>query len=151
MFCPSCGVSIQSITAFCNQCGSRIPAAPGSGATIPQSAPVPIQRRALSGVKAVGIAVGLFIASWLIGVLLGSVVSLSLAPIPLPLMVISTSIWAAVDSSRLQLSAQKSSIAAYPFILFLAILALWIVTFPWYLCFRSKIIAACGSTHAVMA
>jgi hypothetical protein len=54
-------------------------------------------------------------------------------------MVILTSLWAAVDSSRLQLRRYKSGISYGPVVLFFACALLWIVGFPWYLSMRHKI------------
>lgn len=62
-----------------------------------------------------------------------------LPPVVMVLTVIGTSMWAAVDSSGIQLHRYKSGIALKPFILFLACLLLWIVAFPWYLSVRYRI------------
>ena len=53
--------------------------------------------------------------------------------------IIGTSIWAAVDSSKVGLHRYKSQIAVKPFVLFIALLILWIVVFPWYLYERHRI------------
>ncbi len=55
------------------------------------------------------------------------------------MLVLGTAIWAAVDSSRLQLKKFKSGIACGPVVLFIAVALLWIVGFPWYLAVRYKI------------
>jgi hypothetical protein len=54
-------------------------------------------------------------------------------------MVFSTSLWAATDSSKLQLKRYKSGISSGPVVLFIACAMLWIVGFPWYLAMRYKI------------
>jgi len=54
-------------------------------------------------------------------------------------MILGTAIWAAIDSSRIQLKRYKSGISYGPVILFLGLLLFWIVTFPWYLAVRYKI------------
>jgi hypothetical protein len=53
--------------------------------------------------------------------------------------IFSTSLWAALDSWRLELQEYRSQVAAHPFVLFTALLALWIVVFPVYLGTRSRI------------
>jgi hypothetical protein len=54
-------------------------------------------------------------------------------------MVLGTSIWAAVDSSKIQLKRYKSGISYGQFGLFIGCLLIWIVGFPWYLAMRYKI------------
>jgi hypothetical protein len=55
------------------------------------------------------------------------------------LIVVATSIWAAVDSVRVGLRGYKTCIALHPILLFNAMYLLWPVLFPWYLIVRSKI------------
>jgi hypothetical protein len=55
------------------------------------------------------------------------------------IMVLGTSLWAAFDSSKIQLKRYKSGISYGPIVLFLACALLWIVGFPWYLIMRNKI------------
>ena len=55
------------------------------------------------------------------------------------IMILLTSLWAAVDSSRLHLKRYKSGIAYGPVVLFLGCALLWIVGFPWYLVMRYRI------------
>ncbi len=50
-----------------------------------------------------------------------------------------TTLWAAIDSSRLELKKYKSGISYGPVILFVAIALLWVVGLPWYLAVRYKI------------
>jgi hypothetical protein len=54
-------------------------------------------------------------------------------------MVLGTAIWAAIDSSKIQLKRYKSGISYGPVVLFIACAMLWIVGFPWYLSMRYKI------------
>jgi len=54
-------------------------------------------------------------------------------------IVFATGIWAAIDSSKIQLKRYKSGISYGPVILFLGFVFLWIVAFPWYLILRYKI------------
>jgi hypothetical protein len=55
------------------------------------------------------------------------------------LIVVATSIWAAIDSVRVDLRCYKTRIALHPILLFNAMYLLWPVLFPWYLVVRSKI------------
>jgi hypothetical protein len=54
-------------------------------------------------------------------------------------MVLGTSIWAAIDSSKIQLKHYRSGISYGPFVVFLLCAMIWIVGFPWYLAMRYKI------------
>jgi hypothetical protein len=54
-------------------------------------------------------------------------------------MVLGTSIWVAIDSSKMQLQRYKSGISYGPVVLFFCGLVLWIIAFPWYLSMRYKI------------
>ena len=54
-------------------------------------------------------------------------------------MVLGTALWAAIDSSKLQLKRYKSGISYGPVVLFIACALLWIIGFPWYLSMRHKI------------
>ncbi len=55
------------------------------------------------------------------------------------ILVFATALWAAIDSSRLQLKKYKSGIAYGPIVVFVVVALLWIVGFPWYLAARYKI------------
>ena len=55
------------------------------------------------------------------------------------ILIFGTSLWAAIDSSRLELKKYKSGISYGPVILFVAIGLLWVVGLPWYLAVRYKI------------
>lgn len=55
------------------------------------------------------------------------------------IIVFGTAIWAAIDSSKIQLKKYKTGIALSPIVLFIGIALLWIVGFPWYLSVRYKI------------
>ncbi len=59
---------------------------------------------------------------------------------PTWIMVLATSLWAAVDSLRLRLKLYKLGISYSPVVLFIACALIWIVGFPWYLAVRHKII-----------
>ena len=54
-------------------------------------------------------------------------------------MILASGIWAAIDSSKIQLRKYPSGISYHPVILFLAVSVLWIIGFPWYLAVRYKI------------
>ena len=54
-------------------------------------------------------------------------------------IVLGTGIWAAVDSTKIQLKRYKSGISYGPVVIFICFVGLWIVAFPWYLILRYKI------------
>src|SRR5262245_52068170 len=54
-------------------------------------------------------------------------------------MVLGTALWAAIDSSRLQLKRYQSGISYGPVVFFVLCVLFWIVGFPWYLSMRDKI------------
>lgn len=56
-----------------------------------------------------------------------------------PLLVIGTSLWAAWDSSKIQLNKYKSGISYGSVVLFILCLFVWAIAFPWYLSMRYKI------------
>jgi hypothetical protein len=56
-----------------------------------------------------------------------------------PVMILITSLWAAIDSSRIELTKYKTGISNSPVVLFIACALLWIIGFPWYLSVRHKI------------
>ena len=61
-------------------------------------------------------------------------------PIPLGITIILlSSIWVGIDSSKIELKKYKSGISYGPIVLTILCLALWIVAFPWYLVVRTKI------------
>jgi len=63
-----------------------------------------------------------------------------LAPLVI-LTVFGTSIWAAIDSFRIDLQAYRTRIALHPMILFNLLYLFWVPLFPWYLVVRARIIA----------
>ena len=75
-------------------------------------------------------------------ILLTSFFGLNIAGKYFPLswfMILGTAIWAAIDSSKIQLKRYKSGISYGPVVLFFGIALLWIIGFPWYLSMRYKI------------
>ena len=54
-------------------------------------------------------------------------------------IVLATAIWAAIDAQKLEWRKYKTSLARSPITLFIVIILIWIVAFPWYLWQRSKI------------
>jgi hypothetical protein len=64
-----------------------------------------------------------------------SFIAFNLLWIDLPMVCL----WAAIDSSRIQLRRYRSGISCGPVVLFIGCAALWIVVFPWYLALRQKI------------
>jgi hypothetical protein len=63
-----------------------------------------------------------------------------LAPVAI-LTVFATSIWAAIDSFRIDLQGYRTRIALHPMILFNLMYLFWVPLFPWYLVVRARIIA----------
>ena len=56
-------------------------------------------------------------------------------------MILGTAMWAAIDSSKIQLKRYKSGISYGPVVLFLGFVLLWVIAFPWYLIVRHKILS----------
>jgi hypothetical protein len=84
---------------------------------------------------AILLTIALFLLTSMLGLQLGDAnVRLSV------FMILGTSIWAAIDSSKIKLKRYKSGISYEPVELFLYLLLLWIVAFPWYLSVRYKIL-----------
>src|ERR1700686_677707 len=76
-----------------------------------------------------------------VGLIIGCGLLFSLADINLYIpMIVGTSVWAGVDSSRLQLGRCQSGISYSPVVLGILCSMFWIVGFPWYLSMRHKII-----------
>jgi hypothetical protein len=76
-------------------------------------------------------SIGLFAACIVISALMGFNLTW--------IMILSTALWAALDSSKMKLRSYKSGISTGPVVLFIGIAVLWIVGFPWYLSMRYKI------------
>tara|TARA_B100000745_G_C19819580_1_gene270613 strand:- start:53 stop:343 length:291 start_codon:yes stop_codon:yes gene_type:complete len=55
------------------------------------------------------------------------------------IFILLSSIWAGIDSSKIELKKYKSGIAYGPIVLAILCILLWIVAFPWYLVVRAKI------------
>lgn len=81
--------------------------------------------------NAILFTLGLLAACALISALIGFNITL--------ILVFGTVLWAAIDSSKIQLKRYKSGISYGPVVLFIAIAFIWIVGFPWYLSMRYKI------------
>lgn len=89
--------------------------------------------RSLSGAGAAAVAV----ASTLLLLLLATY-DRRFAPLVL-LSIFGTSIWAAIDSAKIDLQKYQTVIALHPVILFNLMYFFWFVLFPWYLVVRSQI------------
>jgi len=75
-----------------------------------------------------------------IGLLAGCAVISSLIGFNIfSIMVLGTSLWAAIDSSKIQLKRYKSGISYGPVVLFFCFAFLWVIAFPWYLIVRNNI------------
>lgn len=55
------------------------------------------------------------------------------------IIILISSIWVGIDSSKLELKKYKSGISYGPVVMVILCLLLWIVAFPWYLIVRGKI------------
>jgi hypothetical protein len=55
------------------------------------------------------------------------------------ILILLSSIWAGIDSSKIELKKYKSGISYGPIVLTILCILLWIVAFPWYLVVRAKI------------
>jgi hypothetical protein len=92
-------------------------------------------RRTLSPMTAFIIAFALLLPFFV----LGGFGHLDAELLGLVVVVVGTSIWAAVESKSLHLGEYRTSLAAGPVVLFIGVAGFWIVGFPWYLVVRSKI------------
>lgn len=127
MQCPFCKETIQEGAIKCRHCGSMLNAPP-SGATSQGMNP-PYQQKSFMPIwQSILIAVGILI--------LALVTKVNAV---MYLVILGSAIWAAVDSSKLNISQYKSSFCKAPWQVAVGMLLLWIVIFPWYLTFRSKI------------
>jgi hypothetical protein len=66
----------------------------------------------------------------------------ALAKIPLLMcgIIIISGIWCAIDSRKIGLQKYKSGVSYNPVVLFICILVIWGIAFPWYLIVRGKIL-----------
>jgi lysylphosphatidylglycerol synthetase-like protein (DUF2156 family) len=55
------------------------------------------------------------------------------------LMIFTTALWAAWDSSKIHLKKYRSGISFGPLLIFICHIGLWIIAFPWYLTMKYKI------------
>ncbi len=85
--------------------------------------------------KAVLFSIGLYAVCCAASVVVGPQIAFYL----MCMIVLGTSLWAAIDSSKLHLKRYRSGISYGPVALFLGCLLLWIVGFPWYLVMRHNI------------
>ena len=115
--CPFCAEEIQDAAIVCKHCNRNLPE------TVAKEKGTPKQSSGGAGMAVLVTLVLLF---------------LMLLVTPIPVVLVSA-IWAAYDSSKIELSRYRTGISYSPVVLFLAILFLWIVGFPWYLVVRSKI------------
>jgi len=76
-----------------------------------------------------------------IGLVAGCALVAALTSVNLYLpLIVGTSVWAGIDSSRLRLQRYQSGISYSPVVLGILCSMIWIVGFPWYLSMRRKII-----------
>ena len=125
MFCSQCAAPIDESVRFCSSCGA-------AAKDVPPSATA---KRPMSVLTAILITVALITCVVAMSVFAGE----SAASGMVRILIISTSIWAAVDSSRIRLREYRTALAAHPIVLFIGMVFLWLVAFPWYLVVRSRI------------
>jgi hypothetical protein len=133
MHCSNCGIVLAPGAKFCAQCGAVVSGTPGSAV-----AAAPVQTvsatKPLSALVAVFMAIALVLLGCVLGYY-GGIGGLALEA----LAMIATSVWAAIDSSRLRLREYRTGLAAHPLFLAIGMLLLWCIVFPWYLVVRSRI------------
>jgi hypothetical protein len=94
------------------------------------------RRRAMRVLDALALTLLLMVT----GVVLAGVTDTQLLELFVVIVELATAIWAAVDSSRLELHKYRGGIG-HPILVFLAVLILWPICFPLYLVTRSRRIA----------
>lgn len=129
-FCPGCGKAMTLDGKCCAECEAVVVTPAASQHTVETAADASLQPGTLSGVKVFLIAFGITVLLCLIEIYSRKLAMLILLP---------TSLWAAVDSSRITLRRYKTRLAMYPIVLFICSYLLWFVVLPWYLVVRSKI------------
>ena len=132
MLCKSCGTPNQDNAELCSGCGESLPKTTQTTALADdmiRSSGSPwsyVPMALLITISIMGIA-GLFAATVWKGAMW--------------IAILGTSLWAAVDSSKIKLSTYKSQIASGPITLFIGCVFLWIIGFPWYLTVRHNILS----------
>jgi len=100
-------------------------------------------KKSLSGWQGVLIGIGLFLSTLVVGFIGGYTGNTVVSTALVVLIVLVTSAWVAFDSVQIRIREYKTALASHPVILFVAMVLLWVVIFPWYLVARSKIRAGC--------
>jgi len=139
-FCVTCGSPLTTEARFCQECGAVV-AAKTSSSAAPAPSVAPVSSVAANKPLSVwmGILIGLGMCAFsyvLVGFgFQGKAV--------LFLIAASTSLWAAMDSVRMQLREYATILAAHPALIFIGMIMFapisWPVMFAWYLIVRSRI------------
>lgn len=130
MQCPFCKETIIDGAIKCKHCGSILNGSPQPSSSHTDTANKQTNYTPIW--KSILIALSLFI--------LAVVVSLGTeSNAVVYLMIFISAIWGASDASKIQVQKYKSSFCKSPWQVCAGMLLLWIVIFPWYLTYRSKI------------
>lgn len=126
MLCPFCKEEIKDGAIKCKHCGSML-------YSVPADLEGQTERWVMAGWQAVMIAIGLFFLYLVIWVM-----SWPMALI----FIFCTSLWASYDAGKIKATRYRSRfLKPSPGWVFGGCLLLWIVVFPWYLYFRTHVLA----------